>query len=46
MSMIYCARCDLQHDSDFVDCVQDPKSPNEMICWESLTEEEADEMEQ
>ena len=40
MSMIYCERCDREHDSDFVDCVEDPKNPTHMICAESLTDEE------
>ena len=40
MSVIYCDRCDLQHDSDFVDCVVDPERPTEMICERSLTDDE------
>lgn len=40
MSVIYCHRCDQIHDSDFIDCVQDPDQNTEMVCLESLTEED------
>ncbi len=36
MSVIYCYRCQVPHDSDFVDCVEDPDNPTEMVCEESL----------
>lgn len=45
MSMIYCLRCEYQHDSDFVDCVEDPNNPMEMVCWDSLSNEEQDAIE-
>lgn len=40
MSVFYCLRCDKHIDSDFIDSVQDPTNPNEMIDEGCLTEEE------
>jgi hypothetical protein len=42
MSLIICSRCDKFVDSDRVDCVNDPKAPDEMMC---LIHEEDDEVE-
>lgn len=43
MSLIICSRCDKFVDSDFVDCVTDPKATDEMMC---LIHEEDDEVDQ
>ena len=48
MSMIYCTRCDAEHDSDLIDCVPDPADTKELaplVCWESLTKGEKAEIE-
>jgi len=48
VSVIYCKRCDAEHDSDFVDCIEDPANTEklfDMVCWESLTEAEQEAVE-
>lgn len=45
MSIIYCLRCDRQHDTDFEDCVVDPGNSDEIICWDSLSEQEREDIE-
>jgi len=40
MSIFYCDRCGRNRDSDYIECVEDPKQSNELMCWHHAEEDE------
>jgi hypothetical protein len=43
MSLIICSRCDKRRDMDFHECVHDPKTDFDLMCWEHEEEDAEDE---